>query len=57
MSPNKLSYGDNLDVLRRHIADESVALVYLEIPRVDSGGGRTQPRTTIEESEPEAGDP
>ncbi len=29
---NKLYYGDNLDVLRRNIADESVALIYLDPP-------------------------
>ncbi len=29
---NPLFYGDNLDVLRRHIADESVDLVYLDLP-------------------------
>ena len=29
---NRLYYGDNLDVLRRHIADESVDLVYLDPP-------------------------
>ncbi|HXO85213.1 MAG TPA: DNA methyltransferase [Gemmatimonadales bacterium] len=29
---NHLFYGDNLDVLRRHIADESVDLVYLDPP-------------------------
>ena len=29
---NTLHYGDNLDVLRRHIADESVDLVYLVLP-------------------------
>jgi DNA modification methylase len=29
---NKLYYGDNLDVLRRHIRDESVDLVYLDPP-------------------------
>ena len=29
---NRLFYGDNLDVLRRHIADESVDLVYLDPP-------------------------
>ncbi len=28
--PNVLYYGDNLDVLRRHVADESVDLVYLD---------------------------
>ena len=31
-SPNKLFYGDNLDVLGRHVADESVDLVYLDPP-------------------------
>lgn len=29
---NDLYYGDNLDVLRRHIADDSVDLVYLDPP-------------------------
>ena len=29
---NRLFYGDNLDVLRRHIDDESVDLVYLDPP-------------------------
>src|ERR1700704_5570829 len=31
-SVNRLFYGDNLDVLRRHVADESVDLVYLDPP-------------------------
>jgi site-specific DNA-methyltransferase (adenine-specific) len=31
-SRNTLYYGDNLDVLRRHIPDESVDLVYLDPP-------------------------
>ncbi len=26
---NKLYFGDNLDILREHIADESVDLIYL----------------------------
>ncbi|MCE2465239.1 MAG: restriction endonuclease [Dehalococcoidia bacterium] len=30
--PNTLYYGDNLDILRGHIADESVDLVYLDPP-------------------------
>jgi len=30
--PNELFYGDNLDVLRRHVKDESVDLVYLDPP-------------------------
>jgi site-specific DNA-methyltransferase (adenine-specific) len=29
---NKLYFGDNLDVLRQHIADESVDLIYLDPP-------------------------
>ena len=29
---NTLYYGDNLDVLRRHVKDESVDLVYLDPP-------------------------
>lgn len=32
MARNKLYYGDNLDVLRRHIRDESVDLIYLDPP-------------------------
>ncbi len=30
--PNRLYYGDNLDVLREHIASESVDLIYLDPP-------------------------
>jgi 16S rRNA G966 N2-methylase RsmD len=30
--PNLLYYGDNLDVLRQHMKDESVDLVYLDPP-------------------------
>lgn len=32
MAENALYYGDNLDVLRRHIEDETVDLVYLDPP-------------------------
>jgi site-specific DNA-methyltransferase (adenine-specific) len=32
MDTNALYYGDNLDVLRRHVPDESVDLVYLDPP-------------------------
>jgi hypothetical protein len=32
MDENLLYYGDNLDVLRRHVKDESVDLVYLDPP-------------------------
>ncbi len=30
--PNRLYYGDNLEVLRRYINDESVDLIYLDPP-------------------------
>ena len=32
MDPNSLYYGDNLDILRRYIQNESVDLVYLDPP-------------------------
>ena len=32
MAANKLYYGDTLDVLRRHVRDEPVALVSLDPP-------------------------
>jgi len=32
LTSNVLYYGDNLDVLRRHVADESVDLIYLDPP-------------------------
>lgn len=32
MAENQLYYGDNLDVLRRYVKDESVDLVYLDPP-------------------------
>jgi len=32
MADNKLYYGDNLDVLRRHVASDSVDLIYLDPP-------------------------
>jgi len=32
MPENVLYYGDNLEILRRHIKDESVDLVYLDPP-------------------------
>ena len=31
-SPNRLYFGDNLDILREHVADESVDLIYLDPP-------------------------
>ncbi|MCA8834621.1 MAG: restriction endonuclease [Proteobacteria bacterium] len=35
---NKLYYGDNLDVLRKHIADDSVDLIYLDPPFNSNAG-------------------
>jgi site-specific DNA-methyltransferase (adenine-specific) len=35
---NKLYYGDNLEVLREHIADESVDLIYLDPPFNSNAG-------------------
>ena len=32
MPKNQLYYGDNLDILRRYVDDESVDLVYLDPP-------------------------
>ncbi len=32
MAENTLYYGDNLDVLRLHVADGSMDLVYLDLP-------------------------
>ncbi len=32
MAENTLYYGDNLDILRRYIEDESVDLIYLDPP-------------------------
>ena len=32
MSENYLYYGDNLDILRRYIKDETIDLVYLDPP-------------------------
>ncbi len=32
MGPNTLYYGDNLDVLRRYVRDETVDLIYLDPP-------------------------
>ena len=31
-SPNQLYFGDNLDILRQHVAAESVDLIYLDPP-------------------------
>ena len=31
-APNTLYYGNNLDILRRYVGDESVDLIYLDPP-------------------------
>ena len=38
MPDNILYYGDNLDILRQHIPDESVDLVYLDPPFNSNAG-------------------
>jgi len=46
---NTLYYGDNLDVLRRHVADESADLVYLDPPfKSKSRGSPKAPPTWCE---------
>ena len=35
---NRLYYGDNLEVLRTHIADESIDLIYLDPPFNSNAG-------------------
>jgi 16S rRNA G966 N2-methylase RsmD len=35
ITTNILYFGDNLDILRQHIADESIDLIYLDPPKVD----------------------
>jgi len=42
---NRLYYGDDLDVLRRHVEDGSVDLIYLD-PRDQSGNRWTSTRRT-----------
>jgi len=41
-SKNQLYYGDNLDILRRYVEDETVDLVYLDPP-----DARTTPALTL----------
>ena len=42
-SPNQLYFGDNLDILRQRIADESVDLIYLN-PPLNSSTAFAQPK-------------
>ena len=41
---NKLYFGDNLDILREHVADESVDLIYLDSLFVSQAAFRRAPR-------------
>lgn len=48
MNTNVLYYGDNLDILRRYIPDESVDLIYLDRPSTQrelTSSGRQPPET------------
>ena len=42
--PNSLYYGDNLDILREHVADASVDLIYLDPPFNSNATFRRAPR-------------
>ena len=44
MPDNTLYYGDNLDILRRYVRDETVDLVYLDPPVSASGKRRHDAR-------------
>jgi site-specific DNA-methyltransferase (adenine-specific) len=50
MDTNVLYYGDNLDILRHHIPDDSIDLIYLDPPFNSQAtygtGGMLPPRPT-----------
>ncbi len=46
MADNLLYYGDNLDVLQRHIKHESVHLIYID-PPFNTGGSQQRTRITV----------
>ena len=47
MAENVLYYGDNLDILRRYIEDESVDLVHLD-PPFNSGNDQLKTNTALQ---------
>lgn len=57
MADNTLYYGDNLDILRRYVADESVDLSHLDqllntstnyaVPHGEHGGEKSAPRVHV----------
>ncbi len=53
LQKNVIYHGDNLDVLRAHIKDESVDLIYIDPP---FNTGKVQARTQIKTQHAEAGD-
>jgi site-specific DNA-methyltransferase (adenine-specific) len=53
MESNLIYYGDNLDILREHIKDESVDLIYIDPP---FNTGKRQARTEIKTAQSELGD-
>lgn len=53
MQGNAIYYGDNLDILRRHVAAESVDLIYIDPP---FNTGKAQSRTQLKTRRSEAGD-
>src|SRR5947207_15878103 len=50
---NTIFFGDNLEVLRANVADNSVALIYIDPP---FNTGKTQARTRIKTVQSETGD-
>jgi site-specific DNA-methyltransferase (adenine-specific) len=53
LSPNRIFFGDNMDILHDHVASETVNLIYIDPP---FNTGKTQTRTTIAVQRDEAGD-
>jgi len=47
MAENVLYYGDNLEILRRYIEDESVDLVHLD-PPFNSGNDQLKTNTALQ---------
>ncbi len=47
MAENILYYGDNLEILRRYIENESVDLVYLD-PPLNSGNDQLKTNTALQ---------
>ena len=53
MSTHHLYYGDNLEILREHIDDESINMIYIDPP---FNTGKLQKRTEIQVKQDDQGD-